>query len=123
MCWGAERSIELALAATEKFGDRKKHITNELLHNPGVNAMLEANGIEFIEKTDDGGKRFDRVQPGRYLRRAWLGDVRYRRRRHFARIRRYTRRDAAPGGTGRYDGRHYVPMGDEGVERRGQAGV
>lgn len=64
MCWGAERSIELALAATEKFKDRKKHITNELLHNPGVNAMLEENGIEFIEKTEDGGKRFDKVEEG-----------------------------------------------------------
>jgi len=64
MCWGAERSIELALAAAEKFKDKRKHITNELLHNPGVNAMLEENGIEFIEKTGDGGKRFDKVQAG-----------------------------------------------------------
>ncbi|KAJ8600831.1 hypothetical protein CTAYLR_006413 [Chrysophaeum taylorii] len=64
MCWGAERSIELALAATHKFPDQRKHITNELLHNPGVNAMLEQSGIEFIEKTPDGGKRFDDVKAG-----------------------------------------------------------
>mmetsp|Transcript_9975 Transcript_9975/g.25354 ORF Transcript_9975/g.25354 Transcript_9975/m.25354 type:complete len:467 (-) Transcript_9975:264-1664(-) len=64
MCWGAERSIELALAATEKFDGRQMHITNELLHNPGVNQMLEDSGINFIEKTDDGGKRFDQVQAG-----------------------------------------------------------
>jgi len=64
MCWGAERSIELALAATEKYPDRKKHITNELLHNPGVNRMLEDSGVAFIEKTDDGGKRFDTVSEG-----------------------------------------------------------
>jgi len=64
MCWGAERSIELALAATEKFPEQRKHITNELLHNPGVNNMLKDAGVEFVEKTADGGKRFDDVSPG-----------------------------------------------------------
>ncbi|KAJ1462742.1 LytB protein-domain-containing protein [Pelagophyceae sp. CCMP2097] len=64
MCWGAERSIELALAAAARFADKKMHITNELLHNPGVNKMLEDSGIEFMEKTADGGKRFDNVKPG-----------------------------------------------------------
>jgi len=64
LCWGAERSIELALAAVEKFPDRRKHITNELLHNPGVNQMLKDNDISFIEKTNDGGKKFETVQPG-----------------------------------------------------------
>jgi 4-hydroxy-3-methylbut-2-enyl diphosphate reductase len=64
MCWGAERSIELALAATEKYPDKKKHITNELLHNPGVNRMLEDSGVAFIEKTGDGGKRFETVEEG-----------------------------------------------------------
>lgn len=64
MCWGAERSIELALAASVKFSDRKMHITNELLHNPGVNQMLEDSGIQFMEKTAGGGKRFDTVGEG-----------------------------------------------------------
>ena len=64
MCWGAERSIELALAATEKYPDTRKHITNELLHNPGVNNMLADAGVEFVDKTADGGKRFDDVSPG-----------------------------------------------------------
>jgi 4-hydroxy-3-methylbut-2-enyl diphosphate reductase len=64
MCWGAERSIELALAATKKYPDQRKHITNELLHNPGVNQMLEDNGIEFIEKFDGNNKDFSNVQEG-----------------------------------------------------------
>ena len=64
LCWGAVRSIELALAATEKFPDKTKHITNELLHNPGVNKMLKDSGVEFVEKTSDGGKNFDNVKPG-----------------------------------------------------------
>lgn len=64
LCWGAVRSIELALAAVEKFPEKKKHITNELLHNPGVNEMLKTSGIDFIEKTEGGGKNFDNVKPG-----------------------------------------------------------
>lgn len=62
-CWGVERSIELALSASQKFEGKKLHITNELIHNPGVNEMMGANGIEFIEKTDEG-KRFDVVEAG-----------------------------------------------------------
>ena len=67
MCWGAERSIELALAATEKYPDKRKHITNELLHNPGVNNMLADAGVEFVDKTADGGKRFDETPRGGVL--------------------------------------------------------
>lgn len=62
-CWGVERSIELALSAAERFKGKKLHITNELIHNPGVNDMMAANGIEFIEKTAEG-KRFDKVERG-----------------------------------------------------------
>jgi len=62
-CWGVERSIELALSAAERFKGKKIHITNELIHNPGVNDMMGANGIEFIEKTAEG-KRFDLVKEG-----------------------------------------------------------
>jgi 4-hydroxy-3-methylbut-2-enyl diphosphate reductase len=62
-CWGVERSIELALSAAEKYKGQKLHITNELIHNPGVNDMMGNAGIEFIEKTAEG-KRFDKVEEG-----------------------------------------------------------
>ena len=39
-CWGVERSIELAWAARDAYPDKRLHITNELIHNPGVNDML-----------------------------------------------------------------------------------
>ena len=39
-CWGVERSIELAWAARDAYPDKKMHITNELIHNPGVNELL-----------------------------------------------------------------------------------
>jgi 4-hydroxy-3-methylbut-2-enyl diphosphate reductase len=65
-CWGVERSIELAWAARDAYPDKKIHITNELIHNPGVNDMLADMNVAFIEKTGgaDGGKRFDTVEEG-----------------------------------------------------------
>ena len=62
-CWGVERSIELAWAARDAYPDKKMHITNELIHNPGVNDMLSDMDVAFIEKTEEG-KRFDDVEEG-----------------------------------------------------------
>jgi len=62
-CWGVERSIELAWAAREAYPGKTMHITNELIHNPGVNDMLGEMDIKFIEKMEDG-KRFDTVEDG-----------------------------------------------------------
>jgi len=39
------------------------HITNELIHNPGVNDMLHGMDVAFIEKDGDE-KRFDTVDEG-----------------------------------------------------------
>jgi len=63
-CWGVERSIELAWAAREAFPDKRMHLTNELIHNPQVNQLLADMDVSFIEKTADGGKRFDAVEDG-----------------------------------------------------------
>jgi len=58
-----DRSIELAWAARDAYPDKVMHITNELIHNPAVNEMLEDMDVKFIEKTEQG-KRFDTVQDG-----------------------------------------------------------
>jgi 4-hydroxy-3-methylbut-2-enyl diphosphate reductase len=65
-CWGVERSIELAWAAREAYPDKTMHITNELIHNPGVNDLLGGMDIQFMEKdaAATGGKRFDKVDEG-----------------------------------------------------------
>jgi len=63
-CWGVERSIELAWAARVAFPDNRMHITNELIHNPGVNEMLGSMDVQFIEKGEGGEKRFDAVRDG-----------------------------------------------------------
>lgn len=64
-CWGVERSIELAWAARDAYPEKKMHITNELIHNPGVNDLLGGMDIKFIEKDDSAmGKRFDTIGEG-----------------------------------------------------------
>mmetsp|Transcript_45291 Transcript_45291/g.143937 ORF Transcript_45291/g.143937 Transcript_45291/m.143937 type:complete len:468 (-) Transcript_45291:204-1607(-) len=62
-CWGVERSIELAWAARDAYPDRPMHITNELIHNPGVNGLLKDMDINFIEQTEEG-KRFGDIEDG-----------------------------------------------------------
>ena len=66
-CWGVERSIELAWAARDAYPENTMHITNELIHNPGVNDMLHVGmDVQFIEKDTStvGGKRLEDVGDG-----------------------------------------------------------
>jgi len=62
-CWGVERAVAMAYEAREHFPDDKLYITNEIIHNPGVNERLDEMGINFI-KNDDGKKDFDNVEEG-----------------------------------------------------------
>merc|ERR1712060_389237 len=45
---------------------KKMHITNELIHNPGVNELLQGMDVKFMQKDADVecGKRFDTVGEG-----------------------------------------------------------
>lgn len=38
-CWGVERAVQMAYEAKQAFPDRQLHITNEIIHNPGVNQV------------------------------------------------------------------------------------
>lgn len=63
-CWGVERSIALAYEAAKHYPDRNLHITNELIHNPTVNDNLSDMRVDVIEKTENGGKDYSKVQDG-----------------------------------------------------------
>ncbi|MCW8850429.1 MAG: 4-hydroxy-3-methylbut-2-enyl diphosphate reductase, partial [Melioribacteraceae bacterium] len=47
-CYGVENAIEIAYKTIEENPDKKIYLLSEMIHNPGVNADLQANGIEFI---------------------------------------------------------------------------
>lgn len=63
-CWGVERSVQMAYEARQAYPDRNLHITNEIIHNPGVNKKMQEMGVRFIEVADDGEKDFSAVARG-----------------------------------------------------------
>jgi 4-hydroxy-3-methylbut-2-enyl diphosphate reductase len=47
-CYGVERAIDLAYAAGRVFKDRRIFLLGEIIHNPDVNAQIEALGIRSL---------------------------------------------------------------------------
>ena len=47
-CFGVENAIEIAYKTIEENPDKRIFLLSEMIHNPGVNADLQANGVEFI---------------------------------------------------------------------------
>eukprot|EP00892_Ulva_mutabilis_P001230 jgi/Ulvmu1/11107/UM070_0023.1 len=62
-CWGVERAVQMAYEARERFPDSQLHITNEIIHNPGVNERMHDMNVKFIEVQDEE-KDFSGVQSG-----------------------------------------------------------
>ena len=53
-CYGVENAIEIAFRAVEENPGKRVFLLSEMIHNPGVNADLQALGVRFI--MDTGGK-------------------------------------------------------------------
>jgi 4-hydroxy-3-methylbut-2-enyl diphosphate reductase len=53
-CYGVDRAVEYAYETRAKFPNRKLHLVGEIIHNPHVNAKLEAMGIAFLRRGPDG---------------------------------------------------------------------
>lgn len=47
-CYGVERAIDLAYAASKVFKDRRLFILGEIIHNPEVNEQISALGIKNL---------------------------------------------------------------------------
>lgn len=50
-CYGVENAIEIAFRAVEENPGKRIFLLSEMIHNPGVNADLQALGIKFIMDT------------------------------------------------------------------------
>ena len=50
-CYGVERAIDLAYAASKVFQGRRLFILGEIIHNPDVNDQIAALGIQVIPNT------------------------------------------------------------------------
>jgi 4-hydroxy-3-methylbut-2-en-1-yl diphosphate reductase len=58
-CYGVDRAVEYAYETRQQFPDRRIFLSGEIIHNPEVNARLEAMGIRIL--TD--GAPEQRYQP------------------------------------------------------------
>ncbi len=52
-CYGVENAIEIAFRAVAENPGKRVFLLSEMIHNPGVNADLQALGVQFI--MDTGG--------------------------------------------------------------------
>ncbi|MGK7933527.1 MAG: 4-hydroxy-3-methylbut-2-enyl diphosphate reductase [Microcystaceae cyanobacterium] len=62
-CWGVERAVAMAYETRQHFPNESIWITNEIIHNPGVNNRLKEMNVKFIEAKEDG-KDFSVVETG-----------------------------------------------------------
>jgi len=62
-CWGVERAVAMAYETRQHFPTERIWITNEIIHNPGVNQRLRDMNVHFIEVVD-GQKNFSVVGDG-----------------------------------------------------------
>jgi 4-hydroxy-3-methylbut-2-enyl diphosphate reductase len=62
-CWGVERAVAMAYETRQHFPSERIWITNEIIHNPGVNNRLKEMAVGFIE-VKDGQKDFSVVGDG-----------------------------------------------------------
>ncbi|NJK33612.1 MAG: 4-hydroxy-3-methylbut-2-enyl diphosphate reductase [Oscillatoriales cyanobacterium SM2_2_1] len=63
-CWGVERAVAMAYETRTQFPTERIWITNEIIHNPLVNARLKEMAVEFIPVDEQGHKDFSGVQRG-----------------------------------------------------------
>ena len=47
-CYGVERAVEYAYETRARFQDRRIFLTNEIIHNPRVNAELQGMGVKIL---------------------------------------------------------------------------
>ncbi len=60
-CYGVDRAVEYAYETRTKFPDRRLVMVGEIIHNPHVNQKLEAMGLEFIRRGEEGNFDFSRI--------------------------------------------------------------
>ena len=62
-CYGVDRAVEYAYETRTKFPDRRLFLVGEIIHNPHVNAKLQAMGVRFLYRPMGGSFDFSEVTP------------------------------------------------------------
>lgn len=63
-CWGVERAVAMAYETRTQFPHEQIWITNEIIHNPSVNAKLKEMEVQFVPVAEDGTKDFSGIGKG-----------------------------------------------------------
>ncbi len=50
-CYGVENAIEIAFRTVAENPGKRIYLLSEMIHNPQVNADLQANGLQFLQDT------------------------------------------------------------------------
>lgn len=50
-CYGVENAIEIAFKTVEENPGKQIYLLSEMIHNPQVNADLQAHGVKFLQDT------------------------------------------------------------------------
>ncbi len=53
-CYGVDRAVDYAYETVQKFPDRTRYITTEIIHNPRVNRKLKELGFRFLSGGEAG---------------------------------------------------------------------
>ena len=48
-CYGVENAIEIAFRTVGENPDKRIFLLSEMIHNPQVNADLQAHGVQFMQ--------------------------------------------------------------------------
>jgi 4-hydroxy-3-methylbut-2-en-1-yl diphosphate reductase len=62
-CYGVDRAVEYAYESRRKFPDRRLFLVGEIIHNPHVNARLEAIGVTILGYDPNGSFDFSVIRP------------------------------------------------------------
>jgi 4-hydroxy-3-methylbut-2-enyl diphosphate reductase len=54
-CYGVENAIDIAFRTVEENPGKRIYLLSEMIHNPQVNADLQASGVKFLQ--DNSGKQ------------------------------------------------------------------
>lgn len=60
-CYGVDRAVEYAYEAREQFPERRIFLSGEIIHNPEVNARIQALGIRILPDQRGPGARYAEV--------------------------------------------------------------
>jgi 4-hydroxy-3-methylbut-2-en-1-yl diphosphate reductase len=60
-CYGVDRAVEYAYETRQQFPDRRVFLSGEIIHNPDVNARIQAMDIRILPEAPDPAQRYREV--------------------------------------------------------------